>query len=742
MPSLNTYNPELDPQPVMMPDGSMYTGDPNAQASTYIPPGAAESPQTAGPPPEPAYNITGGGDYTGTPAPAAAPAPAPAPDMGYAVEPMGGNDTVYTPDSPDPNAGYTISDPSQSAAPYTPGPSSPVAPVVPVTADTPAARAAQIAGPVAAKNPGDPMYGRTMQTSAPPSPNYNFAAAEPNTLPPGAGPVLGSQLTYMPPKNDKGKTTVPGAVPAYPQNLDGQIAGWRAEAMARQQAPALPQNGSGTLSIPTWTPTIPDGRPTLDILSPFGTALNGSGPTIDPNARPKSMQDEDPASPPWKTEIIPSGLDTQAAIGSAISEKIGGAGGLLGSATSGIVAQNARNLQAEENARTQAETRQRNAQTSPAGGLTPRFNVRGNVGPGGAGTGTAQLPVMPAFVPPAPVGATSTPQSGAPGMGPGGAGSSSTSSGPFGRPPGVPTSRDVMFPLPPPTTAPAQTGTPSKTSTRSTSLAAQAVQPGNMSPAQMRAWANPEGRIIGDDGNFTKETLDASIGPDGLLIKDETGNYFWRDTGEQVTKENTTAFVEKAFSDGTAKEAAAPATAAAPGTEGNGQLLDAPVAGTNVGTTTPAAPAASGGSGYSSNYSGGGGGGGYRSSGRSGGGYSKGGYSGGGYSSGGGRSGGGYSGGSSSSRSRGSSGDFDFGDMDFDPDTDGDGKVSATEARAAKKKRGKMGKRGSSSSMMTGMPPDMRAYILATLGESMGREVGGWPENGIPGAKSKKKDKK
>lgn len=208
MPSLYTYvppeeeyNPELSPQPVTMPDGSAYTGAAPAAptnyvpGSTYIPPGAAESPQTAGPPPQPAYNITGGGannsDYTGSPAPAPSLPPA-----GVAGDES--SLPVYQYDSPDKTGLYV---PAPQPTTYNPGPSSPVAPSVAVTPDTPAARAAAIAGPVAQRNPGNPMYGRTMQTTPPP-PAHIVGTGGYRT-----GPTIAT--TWNPPKstNPAGVTT-------------------------------------------------------------------------------------------------------------------------------------------------------------------------------------------------------------------------------------------------------------------------------------------------------------------------------------------------------------------------------------------------------------------------------------------------------------------------------------------------------------------------------------------------------
>ena len=81
---------------------------------------------------------------------------------------------------------------------------------------------------------------------------------------------------------------------------------------------------------------------------------------------------------------------------------------------------------------------------------------------------------------------------------------------------------------------------------------------------------------------------------------------------------------------------------------------------------------------------------------------------------------------------------------DFNPDTDGDGKISRMEAKAAKKRRGRKGRMGKGGTMMPGGPPsDIRAYVLGQLGAGFGREVGGWPETGIPGTSTgKKKGKK
>jgi hypothetical protein len=227
--------------------------------------------------------------------------------------------------------------------------------------------------------------------------------------------------------------------------------------------------------------------------------------------------------------------------------------------------------------------------------------------------------------------------------------------------------------------------------------------------------------LIDAGGNFSPKVINDSIA-EGSMTKGEDGKLYFTDTGEEVTKESTQAWMQKSgWLSGT------PATQ--PTTEASGDLLAQPAASTAPETTTSTKSDGSGGGGGSNNY--------YKKS-----------YSGGGGS---GRSSGGYgrsSGGSwSSGRSSGGrGGGFDFASMfgggDFDPDTDGDGKISAKEARAAKKRRGRKGRMGKGGAMMPGGPPsDIRAYVLGQLGEGFGRPVGGWPEQMNAPTTSKKKKK-
>lgn len=95
----------------------------NLLGTTPAPPPVEEPPA-----PQEEYVLTGGGsntsDYSGAPVAQDASEVSPpadsggASDAGYASEPVGGNDVVYTTDSPDPAAGaYRIQDPAQSSPP-------------------------------------------------------------------------------------------------------------------------------------------------------------------------------------------------------------------------------------------------------------------------------------------------------------------------------------------------------------------------------------------------------------------------------------------------------------------------------------------------------------------------------------------------------------------------------------------------------------------------------------------------
>lgn len=312
------------------------------------------------------------------------------------------------------------------------------------------------------------------------TPNYNFAAAEPNTLPPGAGPVLGSQATYMPPARDSGAAARPngGFGPAsspitggsnllanYYDNAastarsmkvapkprkwtkgDYEIAGRMLLGMgggmmgrgapngmqgpygpgvAGQQPQRQNTDGTGTGTIPEWGGfNLPFG------ITGDGAAdlLWGSTPTVDPSLNGQSMQNEDPANPAWRP----------AATGPTLQDQLLSLGGQavqgVGNVAGGIAAQNAENLEAQgilaQQEQTRADQRReagRQAGGAPGGLSLPSFSS-GLSGPGGGGSGTPSLPPLPTYTPPGPGGgisSRSTPDS----MGPGGAGSPSSRPG-------------------------------------------------------------------------------------------------------------------------------------------------------------------------------------------------------------------------------------------------------------------------------------------------------------------------
>lgn len=662
--SLAPYDPELAPQPVTMPDGSVYTGEaapaptPSqtsmyGSGSTYIPPGAAESPPTAssapapvGPPPEPAYNITGGGDYTGSPAPAADPSmPPPSMASGYNEQP------VYQYDSPD-KSGYYIPQPRAEGTPSN------------AVAGTPAERAAAIAGPPASKQPGSPTYGRTFQNSPPPPP------------PPAVSPSM-----------------MLGGPSEYAGNRPGSqyIHHDRVRADSRTNT-----SGSGTVSVPTWNgPSLPfngDGAAAL-------LGITQPGPSVDPKLNPRSMQDEDPANPRWRPKE--SGAPT-------LQDKLfQWGGGKAAGATQALAEFNDKGRQADRERQNIANTvtatqteAQRQAAGAPAGLSVPQTTT-GSVGPGGAGSGTRPMPTLPTYV--GPGGGMFNSLSALGAAGPGGSNSPNTLSGPLAEKTGTTTGQT------PSAFTPSAGGSPSDANVAA-SNAPWHNRIVDMGPKVANIYAQGG---ISLDGMPTQQTLDDSVKA-GDMIKGDDGNYYFTSTGEMVTPETTAAFINGG--------APKPDTASA-----NGKLADAPVAVTPVDTTTNTGSSSDGsGSGKQwVNYgnSGGGGGRGWKSSGGGG--------------------GGGYSSRSSGRSSGGSSRGFDFGSMDFNPDTDGDGKISAKEARAAKKRRGRKGRMGSGGSMSTGGPPsDIRAYILGQLGEGFGRQITGWPETGMPVASSGKKKKK
>lgn len=718
-----TYDPELPPQPVTLPDGTVYAPEQAAapsqtqlSGSTYIPPGAAESPQTASTPPPPAYNITGGGsntsDYTGTPAPAPAPATG-----GYATAPAGENASYITPDSPDPNAGYRMFDPSITSQPYQ---------------ATPAAQRPYTPPPVS-QTPGNPMYGRTMQSTPPPvyGTPLNSTSEESNKkwdayrsgLDSKAGGVAPlsettSNMLFGDPFSGQTPITSPGGLGINPAASGG---GWSG-LMSRLQAEEMRKQAPESLATPA-PPGYTKGSnnkvypaiSTSDFMSQVDAAVANT---------PKKV----PQTPgyqwgvgkrPHQPSMIYGGPDPDA-IGAPINqhtarddslmppynistwatpgEEIWHWGDDRSYKSPGQPADGGENFwSTDETSTTKKEPVNFPKMINP----NDRIGMSGiDMGEDGQGRN-----IIKSNVPGNPDYRTD-------GRYPGSNSSERMSTGLMGNSMNTPWSK-----------------TASKLAKNAGGVAIggpEDVLPKGENPIA----AAFIGGHAKEDGSFTQRTLDDSTtGENPSMTKNADGSYsFILQDGSLVPYDKTSL---EAFWSGKLPVQGGKGTQTTdPAAAANGDLLAEPATSTAPTTGAVATGTSSGGSGGGSGWktygsSGGGG----RSSGRS-------------WGSSGGGSGGGRS-----------SGGFDWDNFmggrfkgmgeDFNPDTDGDGKISAKEARMAKKRRGRKGRMGPGGKMsggsMPGFPPDMRSYILSQLGESSGMPVGGWPEAQASAPTKKKK---
>jgi hypothetical protein len=663
-----TYEPELAPQDVVLPDGTVYSATPTEAApaaaptnyvpgSTYIPPGAAESPQTASTPPPPAYVTTGGGsntsDYTGSPAPAPAPLP------------------TATPSSP--AMSNIVSTASQNLAP------------------------AYQSDPAAQQEIVRQVQNRGMNSGAgpttQPAPPLTRQPANVMQISPSnaTNPSNRSNFSFDQLNRDHGAIRRPA----------GPIG-----AGSPASAPiSVTSQSASPLTTSVWDAAGPiAGRPPVSGGSHVNTGGGWSG-LMD---RVRSQQANEGV-----VQGDYSGLD-----GSRVRNPFGGSADMKDAELAALGYDPKEPFRSNPNATTlNYEVGRRNAiantpkEQNVEQSISSAVNRSGTINmttPGDAPI--SDMSPSPALPPPPSDSAGYrnwiqnrfggvVPK----GSGPGTGGSSSTAT-----PPKRPTTGDFSGPTMTPH-SPAVDRNVASMTPRERDLYTGKANTVDGSP------------LIDAGGNFSPKVINDSIA-EGSMTKGEDGKLYFTDTGEEVTKESTQAWMQKSgWLSGT------PATQST--TEASGDLLAQPAASTAPETTTSTTSDGSGGGGgnnnyYKKSYSGGGG------SGRSSGGYGR--SSGGSWSSG--RSSGGRGGG------------FDFASMfgggDFDPDTDGDGKISAKEARAAKKRRGRKGRMGKGGTMMPGGPPsDIRAYVLGQLGEGFGRPVGGWPEQMNAPTTSKKKKK-
>lgn len=457
MPPGRTAPAYIPPEEEILPPPSVAGG-----YSSYVPPA------DAAPPPLPVEG-------------AAPPPPAPS----YATEPYGGNDTISpVPESQGYGTAYYTSAPApyQGPAPMLQSPSPQVNPSQfgqmpseyndPLLSGrtTPYQVPAQQAPPVGGA-PQQPISGRSLYSTGdrqnslgdlPPS----RAAGGALTPPAGSSNLLADyyngaasharsmKVAPKPKKWTKGDYEIAGRM-LLGMGFNGAngMTGQYGAGVAGQEPQRQNTSGTGTLSVPEWG----------GFNMPFGingdgvaNLLWGSTPTVDPSLNGQSMQNEDPANPAWRpTQTGPTLQDQLLTLG----------GQAIQSATSGIAAQNAANLEAQgiltQQEQTRADQRReagRQAGGAPGGMSLPSFSS-GLSGPGGAESGIPGLPPIPTYTPPGPGGSGGTSRSAGGTMGPGGIGSGS---GGYVRPyiPGA-----SLPPLPTSTpSTPRNTATPSSTS--------------------------------------------------------------------------------------------------------------------------------------------------------------------------------------------------------------------------------------------------------------------------------------